>query len=61
MHSCRWSDEPSPACWTDIDLAAQVFGYSILTILFQSRASFGINAFFGKGVLGLIQAFIFNW
>ncbi|EXJ93346.1 hypothetical protein A1O1_01738 [Capronia coronata CBS 617.96] len=38
-----------------------VFGYSILTILFQSRASFGINAFFGKGVLGLIQAFIFNW
>ncbi|KAK6384956.1 hypothetical protein LTS17_002519 [Exophiala oligosperma] len=38
-----------------------VFGYSILTILFQSRASFGINAFFGKGVLGLIQAFMFNW
>jgi hypothetical protein len=39
----------------------QVFGYSILTILFQSRSSFGINAFFGKGVLGLIQAFTFNW
>ncbi|KIW99417.1 uncharacterized protein Z518_11405 [Rhinocladiella mackenziei CBS 650.93] len=38
-----------------------VFGYSILTILFQSKASFGINAFFGKGVLGLIQAFTFNW
>ncbi|KIW12279.1 hypothetical protein PV08_09556 [Exophiala spinifera] len=38
-----------------------VFGYSILTILFQSHASFGINAFFGKGVLGLIQAFMFNW
>ncbi|KAJ4501928.1 hypothetical protein HRR80_009524 [Exophiala dermatitidis] len=38
-----------------------VFGYSILTILFQSRASFGIHAFFGKGVLGLIQAFTFNW
>ncbi|KAK5382340.1 hypothetical protein LTR20_006027 [Exophiala xenobiotica] len=38
-----------------------VFGYSILTILFQSRSSFGINAFFGKGVLGLIQAFTFNW
>lgn len=29
--------------------------------MFQSKASFGINAFFGKGVLGLIQAFIFNW
>jgi low temperature requirement protein LtrA len=38
-----------------------VFGYSILTILFQSRSSFGIDAFFGKGVLGLIQAFLFNW
>ncbi|EXJ91473.1 hypothetical protein A1O3_00021 [Capronia epimyces CBS 606.96] len=38
-----------------------VFGYSVLTILFQSRASFGINAFFGKGALGLIQAFVFNW
>ncbi|KAJ9604528.1 hypothetical protein H2200_010641 [Cladophialophora chaetospira] len=38
-----------------------VFGYSILTILFQSRSSFGINAFFGKGVLGLVQAFMFNW
>ena len=40
---------------------ALVFGYSILTILYQSHASFGINAFFGKGVLGLIQAFAFNW
>jgi hypothetical protein len=38
-----------------------VFGYSILTILFQSSATMGINAFFGKGVLGLIQAFCFNW
>lgn len=40
---------------------ALVFGYSILTILYQSHSSFGINAFFGKGVLGLIQAFAFNW
>ncbi|RMZ86979.1 hypothetical protein DV736_g5790, partial [Chaetothyriales sp. CBS 134916] len=40
---------------------ALVFGYSILTILFQSHASFGINAFFGKGILGLLQAFAFNW
>ena len=31
---------------------ALVFGYSILTILYQSSVSFGINAFFGKGVLG---------
>lgn len=38
-----------------------VFGYSVLTILFQSRASFGLNAIFGKGILGLIQAFAFNW
>jgi hypothetical protein len=40
---------------------ALVFGYSILTILFQSSATMGINAFFGKGVLGLLQAFCFNW
>jgi low temperature requirement protein LtrA len=40
---------------------ALVFGYSILTILYQSHSAFGINAFFGKGVLGLIQAFAFNW
>ena len=38
-----------------------MFGYSILTILYQSHHSFGINAFFGKGILGLIQAFAFNW
>ena len=40
---------------------ALIFGYSILTILYQSSASFGINAFFGKGILGLLQAFAFNW
>jgi low temperature requirement protein LtrA len=38
-----------------------VFGYSVLTIIFQSRSSFGINAFLGKAILGLIQAFAFNW
>ena len=38
-----------------------VFGYSVLTILYQNRSSTGINAFFGKGILGLIQAFAFNW
>ncbi|KAJ9610550.1 hypothetical protein H2200_005327 [Cladophialophora chaetospira] len=40
---------------------ALVFGYSVLTILFQSRASIGLNAFLGKGILGLIQAFAFQW
>jgi low temperature requirement protein LtrA len=38
-----------------------VFGYSVLTIIFQNKASFGINAFLGKAILGLIQAFAFNW
>jgi low temperature requirement protein LtrA len=38
-----------------------VFGYSVLTIIFQNKASFGINAFLGKAILGLVQAFAFNW
>jgi len=38
-----------------------VFGYSVVALLFQNRAPYGINAFFGKAVLGLIQAFSFNW
>ena len=38
-----------------------VFGYSVVALLYQSSAEFGINAFFGKAVLGLIQAFAFNW
>ncbi|KAG8528058.1 uncharacterized protein KY384_006974 [Bacidia gigantensis] len=38
-----------------------VFGYSVVALLFQNRAEFGINAFFGKAILGLIQAFAFNW
>ncbi|KAL8741846.1 MAG: hypothetical protein Q9190_005592 [Brigantiaea leucoxantha] len=38
-----------------------VFGYSVLALLYQNRATYGINAFFGKAVLGLIQAFCFNW
>lgn len=38
-----------------------VFGYSVLTILFQNRAHIGFNAFLGKGILGLCQAFCFNW
>lgn len=38
-----------------------VFGYSVVALLYQNRAAFGINAFFGKAILGLIQAFCFNW
>jgi low temperature requirement protein LtrA len=38
-----------------------VFGYSVLTILFQTHSSIPVNAFYGKAVLGLIQAFAFNW
>ena len=38
-----------------------VFGSCVLGLLYQSSADFGINAFFGKAVLGLIQAFVFNW
>jgi low temperature requirement protein LtrA len=40
---------------------ALVFGYSVVAILFQSSVPFGMNAFFGKAVLGLIQSFTFNW
>jgi len=38
-----------------------VFGYSVVAVLYQNRVAFGINAFFGKAVLGLIQAVAFNW
>ncbi|KAG9037937.1 hypothetical protein FRB95_003330 [Tulasnella sp. JGI-2019a] len=38
-----------------------VFGYSVVALLYQNQATFGLNAFFGKAVLGLIQAFCFNW
>ena len=38
-----------------------VFGYSVVALLFQNTAAYGINGFFGKAVLGLIQAFAFNW
>ena len=38
-----------------------VFGYSVVALLYQNNGSIGINAFFGKAVLGLIQAFSFNW
>ena len=38
-----------------------VFGYSVVALLYQNTAAYGINAFFGKATLGLIQAFCFNW
>jgi low temperature requirement protein LtrA len=38
-----------------------VFGYSVVAVIYQNAASFGLNAFFGKAVLGLCQAFCFNW
>ncbi|KAF2826183.1 hypothetical protein CC86DRAFT_25909 [Ophiobolus disseminans] len=38
-----------------------VFGSCVLGLLYQSNVAFGINAFFGKAVLGLVQAFVFNW
>jgi low temperature requirement protein LtrA len=37
-----------------------IFGYSVIALLYQNSASFGVNAFFGKAILGLIQAFCLN-
>lgn len=37
-----------------------VFGYTVVAILYQSSNN-GIDAFYGKGILGLIQCFIYNW
>ena len=38
-----------------------VFGYSVVAMIFQNAGSFALNAFLGKAVLGLTQAYIFNW
>ena len=38
-----------------------VFGYSVVALLYENKVAFGINAYFGKAVLGLVQAFAFNW
>ncbi|KAM3451684.1 hypothetical protein MY3296_005096 [Beauveria thailandica] len=38
-----------------------VLGYSVVGILFQSNGGFNLNAFLGKAILGLLQAFFFNW
>lgn len=37
-----------------------VFGYSVVSLLYQSASHVGLNAFFGKAVCGLIQAFALN-
>ncbi|KAI4946479.1 hypothetical protein J4E91_007167 [Alternaria rosae] len=38
-----------------------VFGSCVLGLLYQSSVAMGINAFFGKAVLGLVQTFVLNW
>lgn len=38
-----------------------VLGYSVVAILFQSNGGYNINAFLGKAVLALMQAFLVNW
>ncbi|KPM35125.1 hypothetical protein AK830_g11441 [Neonectria ditissima] len=38
-----------------------VLGYSVVGVMFQSYGGYNVNAFLGKAVLGLVQAFIFNW
>ncbi|GFP54159.1 hypothetical protein TASIC1_0003053700 [Trichoderma asperellum] len=38
-----------------------VFGYSVVAILFQNQGGYDVNAFLGKAILGLMQAFTFNW
>ena len=38
-----------------------VLGYSVVGVLYQSSHGYGVNAFLGKAVMGLVQAFIFNW
>lgn len=37
-----------------------VFGYSVVALLYQSTKE-GIDAHYGKAVLGITQAFCFNW
>jgi hypothetical protein len=37
-----------------------VFGYSVVGVLFQN-AGYGLNAFLGKAILGLVQALVFHW
>ncbi|EFW98424.1 hypothetical protein CMQ_4276 [Grosmannia clavigera kw1407] len=38
-----------------------VLGYSVVGVLFQNGRGYGLHAFLGKAVLGLVQAFVLNW
>lgn len=38
-----------------------VLGYSVVGVMFQSHSGNVLNAFLGKAILGLVQAFVFNW
>lgn len=40
-----------------------ILGYSVVATIYQNTAPafLGLNAFFGKATLGLIQAFFFSW
>jgi len=38
-----------------------VLGYSVISVIYQNAGSFALNAFLGKAILGLIQAFAFSW
>ncbi|KFA77142.1 hypothetical protein S40288_05295 [Stachybotrys chartarum IBT 40288] len=38
-----------------------VFGYSVVAVLFQNYRDIEVNSFLVKSLLGLAQAFIFNW
>jgi hypothetical protein len=37
-----------------------VIGWAVVALLYQN-AKFGVNAFLGKAIMGLVQAFVFNW
>ncbi|CAK7217032.1 hypothetical protein SBRCBS47491_003024 [Sporothrix bragantina] len=38
-----------------------VLGYSVVGVLYQNTHGYGVNAFLGKAIMGLMQAFFFNW
>ncbi|KAH7197126.1 bacterial low temperature requirement A protein-domain-containing protein [Fusarium flagelliforme] len=38
-----------------------VFGYSVMGPMFQSHGGYTVDVFLGKAILGLCQAFVFNW
>lgn len=38
-----------------------IFGHGVLVLIYQNHAKMGLNAFYGKAILGLLHAFIFNW